>query len=371
MIRVCWLVITFFLCTAQPAFGGYTITRIKDIVNVEGIRDNLLVGYGLVVGLNGTGDNLNNTYFTEKGLLEYLERLGINSRGTKLKTKNVAAVMVTGALPPFARSGSRFDIAVSTLGDAKSLQDGTLLATTLLGADGQVYAVAQGKVSTGGFIAQGDGAEVSKNVTTNAHIVSGAIVEKEINFDLSSLPTIRLALKNPDLSTALMVEKVINKHMGEVAKANDPGTVTLSIPSDERERVVHFLAKIEKLEVEPDVTAKIIIDESSGTIVIGENVRILPIAVAQGNLTIRIKEKAEVFQPNPFAPDLSVPIVVPDTEIQVDEGEERRMTILPSQATLKDLVDGLNALGVGPRDLISIIQTIKASGAIQAEIEMR
>jgi flagellar P-ring protein FlgI len=351
----------------------FAASRIKDIVDVEGVRDNLLLGYGLVVGLNGTGDNLNNSAFTQKGLTDFLERLGVNTRGANLKTKNVAAVMVTGVLPPFARQGTRVDVNVSTLGDAKSLQDGTLLATPLLGADGQVYAVSQGQIVTGGFTATAkSGSSVSKNVTTNATIVNGAIIEKEISFNFNAMDSIKLALKNPDVTTAMDITNTINSEVGrKIANALDPGTVLVTIPIERRDAVVEFLADIEQLTIAPDTIAKIILDESSGTIVMGDNVRISPVAIAQGNLTITIRETPFVSQPNPFAPDNAETIVAPNSDITVDEGEGNKMAMLGGTSTLGELVDGLNALGVGPRDLITIMHNIKAAGALQATIETR
>jgi flagellar P-ring protein FlgI len=346
--------------------------RIKDIVSIEGIRDNLLIGYGLVVGLNGTGDNLNSAVFTQKGLTDLLERLGVNTRGASLKTRNIAAVTVTAYLPPFARQGSKIDVTVSTLGDAKSLQDGTLIATPLLGADGQVYAVAQGQVSVGGFAAEArDGTKISKNVTTNASVINGAIIEKEIPFDFQSMESVKLALKNPDISTALQISDNINLSYGdEVAKALDPGTVQLKIPEDAKDNIMRFFADIEQLTITPDQIAKIIIDEASGTIVMGENVRISPVAIAQGNLTVIIKEQASVSQPTEFSRTGETKDVN-DSNIQVDEEKGNQMVVMPEGTTLGELVDALNSLGVGPRDLITILNTIKSSGAMQATIEVK
>ena len=347
--------------------------RIKDIVSFEGIRENMLLGYGIVVGLNGTGDKLNNNKFTEESLVSFLERQGVNTRGSDLKAKNVAAVMVTAELPPFSRSGSRIDVTISALGDAKSLLGGTLIATPLYGADGNVYAVGQGQLTIGGFSAEGDsGTSITKGVPTNGFIASSASVEREIQFALNDLPTVRLALRNPDLTTATAISQAINRHVGPgTARTNDPGTVTVAVPPSYTGDVVGLLAEIEPLDVETDQVARIVIDEATGTIVMGENVRIDTVAVAQGNLVVKVEETPQVSQPNPFAPPGAETVVVPRTNIEVDEQEDKKMAVLEKTASLRDLVGGLNALGVGPRDMITILQTIKAAGALQAEIVTR
>jgi flagellar P-ring protein FlgI len=344
-------------------------SRVKDIADFEGVRTNMLVGYGLVVGLNGTGDSLRNSMFTQESLVAMLERLGVSTRGNALNTKNVAAVMVTATLPPFARQGSRIDVSVSSLGDSKSLMGGTLLVTPLLGADGEAYAVAQGPLSVGGFEAQGDAQTVTRGVPTAARVPAGGIVEREVEFDLDDLSQIRLALRNPDFTTAERVAGAVNGLLGGgTARAVDSTTVALPVPPAYRGRVAQLLGEIEQLPVEPDISARIVIDESSGIIVMGENVQISRVAVAQGNLTVRVTETPQVSQPNPFADGRTVE--VPRTDIQVDDQSGNRMIALEPGVTLKDLVDGLNALGVGPRDLIGILQAIKASGALQAEIEV-
>lgn len=357
------------LTIALPAQAA----RIKDIVAFEGIRDNILIGYGLVVGLDGTGDRLRNNRFTEESLISFLERQGVNTRGTELRSRNVAAVTVTARLPAFARVGSTIDTNISALGDARSLLGGTLLATALTGADGNVYAVAQGPVTIGGFDVEGDaGTTVSKAVPTNGFIANGAIVEREIDFALNDMPTIRLALRNPDIATSANVARAINRQIGPgTARVDDPGTVTLNVPPAYQGDVVGLLAAVEKLKVETDQPARVVIDEATGTIVMGENVRIDTVAVAQGNLVVRVEETPQVSQPNPFAPEGAQTVVVPRTQIEVDEGKGNKMTVLEEGATLKDLVRGLNSLGVGPRDLITILQTIKAAGALQADIETR
>lgn len=353
------------------ASSAHATTRLKDIVNVEGVRDNMLIGYGLVVGLDGTGDKLQNTAFTEQSLAAFLERLGVNTRDSRLKTRNVAAVTVTAVLPPFSRQGSRIDVSVNALGDAKSLQGGTLLATPLYAADGQVYAVAQGALAVGGFSAGGEAAKVVKGVPTSGNIASGAIVEREIEFDLNSLPTVNLSLRNPDVTTATRIAATINKRMGaETATLLDPSTVRMNIPNQYRDNVTMMLAQIEQLPIETDQIAKVVIDEASGTVVMGENVRIDTVAIAQGSLVVKVQETPQVSQPGAFAPEGAQTVVVPRTDIQVEEGSSQMM-IMNSGATLNELVAGLNSLGVTPRDLITILQTIKAAGALQADIETR
>lgn len=353
-----------------PILGAYATPRIKDIVSFEGIRENILVGYGLVVGLNGTGDNLNNTVFTEKGLQDFLTKLGINTKGTQLKTKNVAAVTITATLPPFSRHGSRVDISVSTLGDAKSIEGGTLLATPLVGADGEVYAVAQGSVSIGGFLASAGNETVSKGVATNGFISNGAIVEREISFDINSLQQINLALHNPDIITAKRISTAINEALNlDASVAKDPGTVALNVPVTYENNVLELLADVEHLRIKPDQPARVVINEASGTIVMGENVKISTVAVAQGNLTVRVVETPSVSQPLPFAPDGLETVEVTDTAIILEEDENNKLAIIHGAASLRELVDGLNALGVGPRDMINILQTIKSAGALQAEIK--
>jgi flagellar P-ring protein precursor FlgI len=347
--------------------------RIKDIVAFEGVRENMLIGYGLVVGLNGTGDKLKNNAFTQESLISFLERQGVNTRGTELKSKNVAAVTVTAMLPPFSRNGSAIDVSVSAMGDAKDLQGGTLLATPLYGADGEVYAVAQGSVSIGGFKATSNsGTTITKGVPTNGFIPDGGIVEREIVFAMNKMSDMKLALRNPDITTAKRIAEAINVQVGPgTAVMTDPGTVTLKVPAVYDGNVAKLLADIEQLPVDTDQVARIVIDEASGTIVMGENVRIDTVAVAQGNLVVKVEETPAVSQPGPFAPNSAQTVVVPQSTVTVDENPGRRMAVLERGATLRELVGGLNALGVGPRDLITILQTIKAAGALQAEIETR
>ena len=355
----------FLLAGGQAAASS----RIKDIADFEGVRENQLVGYGLVVGLNGTGDNIKSINFAKESLISMLDQLGINARDGQLKSKNIAAVMVTASLPPFARQGSRIDVMVSAMGDAKSLQGGTLIATPLSGANGEVYAVAQGQIATGSVSAQGNNASVTRGVPTSGRIANGAIIENEIDFALDSLKNIRIALRNPDFTTASRISDAINAMLGQPAsKALDPATVDLQIPQEYEDKVVDLMTKVEQLQVQPDQLAKVVIDESSGIIVIGKDVKINRLAIAQGNLTIKISEIPMVSQPLPFSNGTTVTQNV--TAIDVNEEVNSRLSVLDTGVNLQELVDGLNALGVTPRDLISILQAVKASGALQADIEV-
>ena len=358
---LCALVLCLLL-----AFPGLANSRLKGIADFEGVRDNLLVGYGLVVGLHGSGDSLRNSAFTGESLKAMLERLGVSTRGLDLKTKNVAAVMVTATLPPFARQGSRVDVAVSALGDAKSLRGGILLVTPLYGADGEIYAVSQGPLTVGGFTAEGAAESVTQGVPTSARIAAGAIVEREVEFALEQLARVRIALRNPDFTTARRIAQAVNGHLSlPAARVTDPATVALEVPSSYRGQTAALLTEIEQLRVQPDQPARVVIDERSGIIVMGAGVRISQVAVAQGNLAVRVSEAPQVSQPNPLAEGDTV--VVPRTRVEVEEGGGN-MVLLEEGVSLEDLVAGLNALGVGPRDLIGILQAIKAAGALQAEI---
>ncbi len=359
------LLLAATIAFAPPAAAT---SRIKDIADFEGNRDNMLVGYGLVVGLNGTGDTLNNSPFTQQSLIGMLERLGVNIRDATLRTKNVAAVMVTARLPAFVRHGSRVDVTVSALGDATSLLGGTLLVTPLLGADGEVYSVAQGPVAVAGFAAAGAATTVTRGVPTGGRIASGAIVEREVGFELASMQSVKITLRNPDFTTARRVMLAINSHVGSpMARSLDPTTILLVVPANHQGQTVDLLTDIEQLEVEPDQSARVIIDETTGIIVMGEKVRISTVAIAQGNLTIRITETPQVSQPNAFS-NTGTTTVVPRTDIQVDQGNETKLAVLKGGVTLQDLVNGLNALGIGPRDMITILQAIKTAGALQAEL---
>ena len=356
------------LALALSAMPAGATSRIKDLANIEGVRQNQLIGYGLVVGLNGTGDTLNNIPFTKQSLQAMLERMGVNIRGATIRTGNVAAVMVTGNLPPFGTQGTRMDVTVSALGDAKNLQGGTLLVTPLLGADGNVYAVAQGSLAISGFQAEGEAAKIVRGVPTVGRIANGAIIEREIEFALNRLPNVRLALRNADFTTAKRIAAAVNDFLGtKSAEPIDPSTVQLSIPPEFKGNVVAFLTEIEQLQVDPDLAAKIIIDERSGIIVMGRDVRVATVAVAQGNLTVTISESPQVSQPNPLSRGRTV--VTPRTGVSVTE-DGKKFAVVKDGVSLQQLVDGLNGLGIGPRDLIGILQAIKAAGAIEADIEV-
>jgi flagellar P-ring protein precursor FlgI len=345
-------------------------SRIKDISTFEGIRDNMLIGYGLVVGLNGTGDSLRNAPFTRQSLEAMLERLGVNTRQARLNTDTVAAVVVSGNLPPFSRHGTRINVTVSALGDASNLLGGTLLVTPLMGADGEVYAVAQGPVAVGGFSAQGQGETVTKGVPTSGRIPNGAIIEREVGFELAELGNLNISLRNPDLTTARRVANAINTFYGvPIAKTLDPATVSLTVPEVYAGNVVGLLTEIEQLPVKPDQRARVVVDETTGIIVMGQDVRIDTVGIAHGNLTIRVTETPQVSQPSPFSATGDT-VAVPRTEIEIDEDASRKLVVVNGGVSLQELVDGLNALGVGPRDMISILQAIKAAGALQAEIEL-
>ena len=342
-------------------------SRIKDIVQFEGVRENKLVGYGLVVGLNGSGDSLRNAPMTKQSLEAMLERLGVNTRDGQLDTKNVAAVMVTASLPAFAASGSSVDVTVSAMGDAKSLLGGTLLVTPLMGADGEAYAVAQGTVETGSISAGGaSGSSVTKGVPTSGRIAGGASVEREIGFKLASMPTLRMTLRNPDFTTSRRIADVINAQYPGSAVAENPTIVTIRPPAGEN--MVGFVTAIEELAVEPDAPAKVVIDEVAGVIVMGDNVRLSTVAIAQGNLTISVEEKPAVSQPAPFSSGTTT--TVPQSTVKVDEEKGKKLITVKEGASLASLVAGLNALGVTPRDMISILQAIKAAGALQADIQV-
>jgi flagellar P-ring protein precursor FlgI len=367
-LRILQFVSAAVLALALTVISAHATSRIKDLANIEGVRQNQLIGYGLVVGLNGSGDTLNNIPFTKQSLQAMLERMGVNIRGATIRTGNVAAVMVTGNLPPFGTQGTRMDVTVSALGDSKNLQGGTLLVTPLLGADGNVYAVAQGSVAIGGFQAEGNAASITRGVPTVGRIANGAIIEREIEFALNRLPNVRLALRNPDFTTAKRIAAAVNDFLGsKTAEPLDPSTVQMSIPPEFKGNVVAMLTEIEQLQVDPDLGAKIIIDERSGIIVMGRDVRVATVAVAQGNLTVTISESPQVSQPNPLSRGRTV--VTPNSRVGVSE-DGKKLAMVKDGVSLQQLVDGLNGLGIGPRDLIGILQAIKAAGAIQADIEV-
>ena len=352
----------------QPMPAQAVSARIKDIVDIEGVRDNQLVGYGLVVGLNGTGDGLNNSPFTKQSLQAMLERLGVNTRGENMRTGNVAAVMVTANLPAFQTQGSRLDVNVASLGDASSLQGGTLLVTPLLGADGEVYAIAQGSVTINGFSAQGDSASIVSGVPTTGRVSSGALIEREIGFVLGAQRTLRLGLKNPDFTTSRRIALAINDFIGTpCATPEDQATVRLNLPRNFNGNIVDLITDIEQLVIETDQTARIVVDENSGLIVMCKDVRVATVSVAQSNLTVTIAESPTVVQPLPLSNGQTA--VQPQTDLTVNQTNSD-LALVKESVSIQELVDGLNALGISPRDLISILQAIKASGALQADIEV-
>lgn len=367
MIR--FLISCLFIVFAASSSSGAPI-RLKDLVEFDGVRSNDLVGYGLVVGLNGTGDGLRNAPFTEEILSNILERLGVNVTGENMRPKNIAAVLVTASLPPFARAGSRIDVTVSAIGDAKSLLGGTLIMTPLNAADGEIYAVAQGTIIAGGAAAEGDGASVTTGVPTAGVIPSGAIVEREVAFALSDLQTLRLALRAPDFTTAGRIETAINRSFGRtVALMLDSGTVEVDIDRTGAVSVAHAIGRIEGLEIEPETRARVVVDQRSGTIVMGEDVRISRVAVSQGNLTLRVSEEPIAIQPNPFAPGETV--VVPRTTADIEEEPGVGLAEVAAGTNLSEVIEGLNALGVSPRDMIDILKSIKAAGALHADFIVR
>ncbi|MBU0643725.1 MAG: flagellar basal body P-ring protein FlgI [Alphaproteobacteria bacterium] len=344
--------------------------RIKDLVEFDGVRGNDLVGYGLVVGLNGTGDGIRNAPFTEEIMSNILERLGVNVTGEQFRPKNVAAVFVTATLPPFSRAGGQIDVTVSAIGDAKSLLGGTLIMTPLNAPDGQIYAVAQGTVIAGGVSAQGDGASVTQGVPTSGSIPAGARVEREIDFDFTQMKSVRLALRDPDFTTAERIENAINKDFGRVvSRMLDAGTVLLDIKATRELSPAHALGRVENISVQPERKARVVVDQRSGTIVMGEDVRLSRVAVSQGNLTLRIEEEPLVIQPNPFSEGGTV--IVPRTRATLEEEPGIGLAEIDEGTSLSEVIAGLNALGVSPRDMIDILKSIKAAGALHAEFLVR
>jgi len=346
----------------------YSETRIKDIASVEGMRENLLVGHGLIVGLSGTGDNLQNAVFTQKGLTDFLERLGVNIQGANLKTKNIAAVTVTANLPPFSRQGSKIDVKVSALGDAKSIRGGTLLATPLLGADGNVYAVAQGAVAMPGFSPSSNEIKTKDlSIETNGYIQSGGIIENEVKFNFTDMTHVKFSLYSPDFNTAVIVAEAINNSIrGNTAEALDAATIQVTVPEYRKKTMIEFIAEIERLVVKPDYKAKIVINEATGTVVIGDKVNIRPVAIAQGNLVVNIGQ-LEYDRLSPLMPDNKQDLV----NRFVNEKRGRALHELNGGANLSDLVSGLNKLGVWPRDIINILHNMKSVGALDAVIEVK
>ncbi|MEM6410089.1 MAG: flagellar basal body P-ring protein FlgI [Pseudomonadota bacterium] len=344
-------------------------TRIRDIVDVEGVRENDLVGYGIVVGLNGTGDSVRNSPFTEDTLAQMLERLGVNVQGEQIRPNNVAAVLITGSLPPFARAGSRMDVSVASIGDASSLEGGTLILTPLKAADNQIYAVAQGSIIVSGIDVQAAGARQSEGTPTTGAIPSGARIEREIGYEFNENLTISLALRAPDFTTAARIEDTINASLGTgIAAVRDPGTVQLDLSAFQRSPA-RILAEIENLPITVATPAKIVIDEKSGTIVFSEDVIISRVAIAQGNISITVREAPLVSQPNPFAPGETV--ILPNSDIQVGQTRDGQIAILQENTALSDLITGLNALGVTPQEMADIIRSMSAAGAIHADLVIR
>ena len=353
-----------------PSFAATAPVRLKDIVEFDGVRSNDLVGYGLVVGLNGTGDGLRNSPFTEEIMTNILERLGVNVTGEDFRPRNVAAVLVTASLPPFSRAGSPIDVTVSAIGDASSLLGGTLIMTPLNAADGDIYAVAQGTIIAGGVSAEGDAARVTQGVPTAGVIPAGARVEREVNFDFSGMQVVRLALRTPDFTTAERIEVAINREFRSgVALMLDAGTVAVDIDATQARSPAHALSQIENIEIEPERRARVVVDQRSGTIVMGEDVRISRVAVSQGGLTIRIEEAPLAVQPNPFTPGATV--VVPRTQVGIEQEPGIGLAEVQEGTSLSEVVAGLNALGVSPNDMIDILKSIRAAGALHAEFIVR
>lgn len=368
MKRVLFSVLLCVMMSSGVATGNQI--RIKDLVEFDGVRGNDLVGYGLVVGLNGTGDGLRNAPFTEEIMSNILERLGVNVAGEQMRPKNVAAVFVTAALPPFSRAGGKVDVTVSAIGDAKSLLGGTLVMTPLNAADGQIYAVAQGTVIAGGASVEGQAGEVVKGVPTSGVIPAGARVEREVEFDFTGLKSLRLALRVPDFTTAGRIEQAINQNFGRrVATMTDAGTVEFSIVATGMRSPAHALGRIENITVRPERKARVVVDQRSGTIVMGEDVRISRVAVSQGGLTLRVQEAPLVVQPNPFSDGSAV--VVPRSTVGLEDQEGIALAEVPDGTSLSEVIAGLNALGVSPRDMIDILKSIKAAGALHAEFLVR
>ncbi len=364
-IVFCWILIT--IVTLIPDAEA---VRIKDIIDIQGVRQNQLVGYGLVVGLEGTGDS-DSSLFTIQSLASLLEKMGVTVQTSDIEdVENVAAVMVTADLPPFAGLGNRLDVLVSSIGDAENLQGGTLLFTPLRAADGNVYAIAQGPVSTGGFAVSGNsGDQVQKNFPTVGRVVGGALVEKELHSNFNQKRTLTLALKDPDFTTASRVAQAINRAFyNQLAHTENAGSIRVTVPENYLGNTVQFVTMIESLGVTPDMVSKVVVNERTGTVIMGENVRIATIAIAHGNLSIQINESQDVSQPLPFSRGGET-VVTPESEIAVQEGKNP-IFLVESGVSIGEVVKALNALGVSPRDLIAIFQALKAAGALQAELEI-
>lgn len=362
------LACTLFLSMSVTAFAGpiAATSRIKDVAKVQGVRNNQLIGYGLVVGLAGSGDT-NKMVFTNQALSNMLKAFGMTVNSPQMQLKNVAAVMVTAQLPPFVKPGDTIDITVSSMGDAKSLQGGTLLQTPLQAANGAVYAVGQGPLSVGGFSLGSGGSSRQKNFPTAGSIPGGAIVEREVPTQFSDGNTVMLALNQPDFTTASRIADALNYRFGSGAYARDPGTVVVNVPGSYTNNVVGFVASLEELAITPDSIAKIVINERTGTVVLGSNVTIDEVAVAQGSLTVTITSSKEVSQPPPFSYGSTV--VTENKNITVDE-QKGSLIVLPASSQVGDVVNALNAVGATPRDIISILQAMKAAGALHAELQL-
>lgn len=346
---------------------GAMATRLKDISNFKGVRSNQLIGYGLVVGLDGTGDSTSSDVM-KRSLAEALAKMGVGADPSKFQVKNVAAVMVTSTMPAFAKGGSTLDVLVSSIGDAKSLQGGTLLMTPLRAANQEVYAVAQGPVSVGGYSAEAEGgSSVKQNHQTVAKVSNGGIVEKEVDFGLTGAKTLELSLNEPDFTTAVRIALKMNEFLGgKFASAADSGSIELKVPPKFAGKLTNLIANLEVLEVEPDVTARVVLNERTGTVVMGENVRVSTVAVSHGSLNIQIDQNYEVSQPNALSKGETT--VTPTTDFLVDDGKDRKLVLVPAGINIGDIVKALNAIGVTPRDLISVLQAIKAAGALQGEL---
>jgi flagellar P-ring protein precursor FlgI len=367
LVRVGVLLVLGLASIAAPAGAQ---VRVKDVARVQGVRENSLYGYGLVIGLSGTGDRSNSSPFTPQAIANMLQRLGVTVPPLTLNSKNVAAVMVTAKLPPFIKPGAALDVTVSSLGDASTLQGGTLVLTPLQGPDGRIYALAQGPVSVGGILASGAGGDtVQKNHPTVARIAGGALVEREVPATLDPTAVV-LVLQQPDFTTAVRLAQAVNgAGLGTVARTTDPSTVTVAVPAAQQPRLMEFIAQIESLTLKVDAPARVVINERTGTVVLGSQLRIATVAIAHGNLTIQVKEEKQVSQPPPFAPPSAQTVVVPKSEVTVKE-EKGQLALVQEGASIGDVVQGLNALGVTPRDLISILQAIRQAGALMADLEI-
>jgi flagellar P-ring protein precursor FlgI len=352
----------------SPALTGRAeAIRLKEIATFEGVRSNQIIGYGLVVGLNGTGDK-DQTGFTRQSLSNLLKRMDVSVAPTALKVKNVAAVMVTADLPPFVKPGTKIDILVSSLGDSTSLQGGTLLITSLKGLDNQVYAMAQGPLSVGGFAITGAAASVQKNHPTVGRVVQGATVEREVPIRWQGKESLTVKLGQPDFTTAARAAEAINEVLpGSAARPLDASTIELSVPANFRENLAVMVAELENVNIEPDTVGKVIIDERTGTVVVGEHVKLSTVAVAHGNLSVQIREGVDISQPAPFSGGETV--VAPETDINLEEGADN-VLLIERSTNINDVVKALNAIGVTPRDLIMIFQAIKAAGALHGELEI-